>query len=97
MPFQPQVIGHLLLGVSFQHLLQHFPRLSLEIAPKAFLQILHEHLKPLCGILHSHRGVGSFTGDFVAVTTKPTPSLFLHTQNYVTLLTSSLTSAVWSW
>jgi hypothetical protein len=30
-------------------------------------------------------GVGSFTGDFVAVTTKPTPSLFLHTQNYVTV------------
>jgi hypothetical protein len=29
-------------------------------------------------------GVGSFTGDFVARHNKPTPSRFLHTQNYVT-------------
>src|SRR5260370_41273775 len=84
MPLQPQILGHLLLGVSFQQLLQRFPRPSLEIAPKAFLQVPYKRFKPLCVILDSHRGVGSFTGDFVALTTKPTPSFFLHNQIYVT-------------
>ncbi len=79
MPLQPQILGHLLLGVGFQQLLQRFPRPSLKIAPEALLQVPHKRFKPLCVILDSHSGVGSFTGDFVARHNKTyTLSLFTH-------------------
>jgi FKBP-type peptidyl-prolyl cis-trans isomerase FklB len=42
-------------------------------------------LEPLCVILHSHRGCRLLYREILLlVTTKPTPSLLLHTQNYVT-------------
>src|SRR5579872_5029963 len=80
MPLQPQILGHLLLGVGFQKLLQRFPRPSLKIPPEAFLQVPHKRFKPLCVILDPHLGVGSFTGDFVARHNK-TYTLFLFTHS----------------
>src|SRR5260370_35246282 len=80
---------------------RHFPCPSLEIAPKALLQILHKPFKPLCDILHSHRGGRLLYREiFLLVTTKPTASLFLHTQNYVTpalrFVDPEITLPVWS-
>src|SRR5207245_2425431 len=72
-----------------------FPVSALESRPKSFLAGPAQTPETAVWYSSLASGVGSFTGDFVAVTTKPTPSLFLHTQNYVTFLADKFLLPAW--